>query len=88
VPADDRRFWSAPNPTTGGFWKPLGRELTPLAAPAPPAAPTGLDQVLDQLLDRFERRAREADEAMRALRRRRQLSDDERAVLRALGYAG
>lgn len=26
-PADDTDFWAGGNPNTGGFWKPLGREV-------------------------------------------------------------
>jgi arylsulfatase A-like enzyme len=84
VPADDERFWSAPNPTTGGFWRPLGRQLMPLMPVATPPQPADLEP----LLDGFERRARRAEQAMRTVRRQRDLSYQDRAALRALGYTG
>jgi Sulfatase len=92
--AADDSFWRSPNPTTGGFWKPLGAELSaldgppPAGTPAPPAGTPPSRAALDRLLDGFERRARRAAPHLTAIRRHKPLTDEERANLRALGYAG
>jgi arylsulfatase len=109
VPADDRAFWSAPNPTTGGFWKPLGTELRALtltegdaaaagqpsetdpgqSAEIEPGQPTEADRArLEELLDGYERRAAQAAAAVARRRSIAEPTDEERARLRALGYAG
>ncbi len=87
VAPGDGSFWSAPNPTTGGFWKPLGRELTPLGGPAAPAGPPPHeDAALDDLLDAFQRRADAAAARCLAAREPEMLEDEELRRLRALGY--
>lgn len=87
VPATDEAFWSGPNPTTGGFWKPLGRELSPLAGPADPASVPEHEAVaLDDLLDRFQRRADAAAARHLAARDPEVLEGEELRRLRALGY--
>ncbi|MEM7482156.1 MAG: sulfatase [Acidobacteriota bacterium] len=81
VPAEDDAFWQAPNPTTGGFWKPLGRQLVSLPFL------TGRDADLDDLLDGYLRRAR-VGMRQAADRRRGEIAHDDEDLrrLRALGY--
>ncbi|MEM7051355.1 MAG: sulfatase [Acidobacteriota bacterium] len=81
LPAD-HSAWQEPNPTTGGFWKPLGRESLSLGG-LPVAAPSA-----DDLLTAFLRRAR-AGMKDAAERRHTELPQDPEEIrrLRALGYA-
>jgi arylsulfatase A-like enzyme len=76
---EDSPLWVKSNPNSGGFWKPLGREVLPLegerAIPAPEIAE------MEALLSRFEGKACSAKLGAPV-----PLTDEERKNLKSLGY--
>jgi arylsulfatase A-like enzyme len=84
--ADDEAFWAAGNPNTGGYWRPLGRELV---SPLDPRVTTGQpppERQLGEWLATFDRDAQRARTGLESVKVRTTLRGRIVEQLRALGY--
>ncbi len=85
-PADDESFWTAGNPNTGGFWRPLGRELVVPLDPGIDDAQLATVGHLEEMLDRFDGDAARSRAELEDRRVPVSLPDRILERLRALGY--
>ncbi len=85
-PADDESFWTAGNPNTGGFWRPLGRELVVPLDPGIDDAQLATVGHLEEMLDRFDDDAARSRAELEDRRVPVSLPDRILERLRALGY--
>ena len=81
-PRGATKFWSSPNPNSGSFWKPLGRQSL-LLGTAGAAAP---DPAMQRLLQRHLLAMAGWYERFAGRRRAAPLSRERLEALRALGY--
>ena len=81
-PARATKFWAAPNPNSGSFWKPLGQERLALG----PAGDDAPDPSLGRLLERHRQAMLGWRQRFAGGRGAAPLSPERREALRALGY--
>ncbi len=84
-PSEDTAFWSMRNPNSGGFWKPLGRQVIRLLDTTGDRSDASLEDLEAQLAE-FEREARASRARMEPLQRAQTLSPNMKQALRSLGY--
>ncbi len=80
----EAELWAGRNPNSGGFWKPLGRQVLKLD-PAAGEAGEAIAE-LEARLEDFERRAAEIAPHLKTLGEQAPLSPEDTEALRSLGY--
>ena len=83
---DDEAFWAAGNPNTGGYWRPLGREVIAPLDPGVGHKNLSSEVELDELLVDFDQDARRARAELEDQRVLVPLPESVLDRLRALGY--
>jgi hypothetical protein len=85
-PVNDERFWSAGNPNTRSFWKPLGYQVIRQLDPSQELCPPLLEQRTRAMHDAFDERSSNARARLAETRVPAPLSPEQTENLRALGY--